>query len=130
MGYSYTVKAGLVMDAVQAIMDRDNPQPNRCQNKLPNGFWEYGREQPDGAITGTVWKTVRVLTDAERAEAAAKMGGGAKPDWIGDPVVKAGSFKVSKDGKIVRFPQLTKAQKAEAEKMGAAQFAERYARFA
>jgi hypothetical protein len=124
MGYSCTAKASLVMDAVQAIMDRDNP--NRVSNALPNGFWEIGREQADGAITGTVWKTVRKYTDAERAAEAAKMGEHCKPEWVGDPVVRTGSFKVSADGKIVRFPQLTKRQKAEAEANGAASYTERY----
>jgi hypothetical protein len=127
MGYSCTVKASLVLAAVESIMNEAMPD-NQSSNKLPNGFWERGREQPDGAITGTVFKTVRILTDAERAEAAAKMSGGAKPDWIGDPCVRAGSFKISADGKIVRFPQLTAKQRKMAEMAGAVAFTARYER--
>jgi hypothetical protein len=125
VGYSCTAKASLVLAAIQSVMDKAMPD-DKSSNKLPNGFWERGREQPDGAITGTVFKTVRILSDAERAEAAAKMGGGAQPDWIGNPCVRAGSFKISADGKIVRFPQLTKAQRKMAEMAGNVAFTERY----
>ena len=127
MGYSCTARASLVMDAVRAILDRDIPG-NRLSNKLPNGFYEIGREQADGAITGTVWKTVRKYTDEERAAEAAKMGQSIRPEWVGDPCRKAGSFKVSAEGWIVRFPQLTKAQKAEAEAKGAAEYTRVYER--
>lgn len=125
MGYSCTAKASLVLAAIQSVMDAAMPN-DKSSNKLPNGFWERGREQPDGAITGTVFKTVRVLSDAERAEAAAKMGGACQPSWIGNPCVRAGSFKISADGKIVRFPQLTLKQRQIAEAAGACAFTARY----
>jgi hypothetical protein len=125
MGYSCTAKAGLVLDAIGEIMDRAMPN-EKISNKLPNGFYERGREQPDGAITGSTWKTVRIYTDAERLAAAIKTGCPNNPEWVGNPCKNGGSFKISADGKIVRFPQLTKAQKAEAEKTGAAKYAARY----
>lgn len=125
MGYSCTARASLVLAAIQSVMDKAMPN-DKTSNKLPNGFWERGREQADGAITGTVFKTVRVLTEAERIEAAAKMGGACQPDWIGNPCVRAGSFKISADGKIVRFPQLTKKQRQIAEAASDVAFEERY----
>lgn len=125
MGYSCTAKAALVLAAVQSVMDKAMPD-DKSSNKLPNGFWERGREQPDGSITGTVFKTVRILTEAERVARAREMGGSVMPDWIGNPCVRAGSFKISADGKIVRFPQLTKAQRKMAEMAGDVAFTERY----
>jgi len=125
MGYSCTVKASLVLDAIQATFEAT--VPGTGSNRMPGGgFWERGREQADGAITGTTWKLFRKLSDTERAEAAAKMGGNCKPEWIGDPCTRGGSFKISADGKILRFPGLSSAQKAAAEAKGAAMFAERY----
>jgi hypothetical protein len=127
MGYSCTAKAALVLAAIQSVMDEAMPN-DKSSNKLPNGFWERGREQPDGAITGTVFKTVRILTEAERIEAAAKMGGDCRPDWIGNPCARAGSFKISADGKIVRFPQLTLKQRQIAEAAGDVAFTARHGR--
>jgi hypothetical protein len=125
MGYSCTAKASLVLAAIQSVMDEAMPG-DKSSNKLPNGFWERGREQPDGSITGTVFRTIRKLTDTERAARAAEMGPTVKPDWIGDPCVRAGSFKISADGKIVRFPQVTTKQRQIAEAAGDVAFTTRY----
>jgi hypothetical protein len=125
MGYSCTAKAALVLDAVQAIFEQSSPGSG--SNRMPGGgFWERGREQADGAITGTTWKLYRVLSEAERLEAAAKQGCPDHPEWIGNPVTRAGSFKIAADGKIVRFPGLSRAQKAAAEAKGAAEYARKY----
>ena len=128
MGYSCTVKAALTLDAIQATIEAT--VPGTGSNRLPGGgFWERGREQDDGSITGTIFRCVRRYTDAERAEAAARMGGNVRPEWIGDPCARSGSFKIAADGKIVRFPYLTKAQKLSAEASGMAEYVRRYGRF-
>jgi hypothetical protein len=131
MGYSCTAKAALVLDAVQAIMDAALPN-EKSSNKLPGGgFWERGREQPDGAVTGTTWKpSGPKMTDAQKlAYARSKGWTDDYAKYVGDPCRRAGSFKISADGKIVRFPGLTKAQKTAAERAGANAFAERFGGF-
>jgi hypothetical protein len=57
------------------------------------GFWEVGRENADGAITGTVWKP-----------------------WSHDPsrVVKKGGFRIEPDGTVTRFPGLSVEERREA----------------
>lgn len=127
MGYSCRVDCALVLDAVQHIMERDHGV--KSSNGFPSGFWERGREQDDGSITGSVFRTVRRYTDAERAAAAAKMGPTVRPEWVGDPCRRAGSFKIAAGGKIVRFPGLTAAERREAEARGAMMYAERYGNF-
>jgi hypothetical protein len=122
MGYSCAVKAALVYDAISSLIG------GTASNAMPDGgFHERSNvEHEDGAITGSVFKRVGILTHAERAARAAEMGPNCKPEWIGDPCRRAGAFKISSDGKIVRFPGLTKAQRAAAEQKGAALFTTRY----
>jgi hypothetical protein len=122
MGYSYAAKAGYVLTALQAVVDREWPNP--VSNALPNGFWETGKENADGAITGTVWRTVKKLTDEERKAEAIKRGCADHPDWIGDPCRRAGSFRIEATGKIKRFPTIPAAWRAEAERTGAERFRE------
>jgi hypothetical protein len=126
MGYSCAAKASLVFNAISELIGAE------ASNAMPDGgFYERSNvEHDDGSITGSVFKRVRVLTDAERAERAAAMGPNAKPEWVGDPCRRAGVFKISGDGKIVRFPGLTKALRTAAEQKGAALFATRYPGFA
>jgi hypothetical protein len=121
MGYSYAAKAGYVFQALGEIARRGTT--NHSSNGLPDGFYETSRvEHNDGSITGTVFKTVKTLTNEERKAEAVARGFGDHPDWVGDPVVRRGSFKISGDGKVVRFPGVSKAAKAEAEKAGAAKY--------
>src|SRR5262245_24937702 len=129
MGYSCTAKAALVLDAVSFLMRE--AAGSESSNAMPDGgfFERSNKEHADGAITGTVFKRVAVYTDAERAKVAADMGPNVKPEWIGDPCKRAGTFKISADGKIVRFPGLSKTQRAEAERKGAAEFAGRYSNY-
>ena len=127
MGYSYTAKAGFTSDAVQEIMDRDYPSPDNSTNRMPDGgFWEHGRENEDGAITGTVFALSRRLSYQEKVTRAAEVGQGCKPEWIGDQCFRRGSFRIEPDGRISRFPGLTAEHKREAEKRGAAMYAEIY----
>jgi hypothetical protein len=103
MGYSYAAKAGLTLDALATILRGKCPSSNSIEKT--GGFWEYGREQADGAITGTV----------------------VKP-WKHDPekVVKAGTFRIEPDGTITRFPGATKEERMAAESVGAEEYRKRY----
>ena len=54
MGYSYAAKAGYTMDSIGKLLD--DKYGRQCSNGMPDGgFYDYGREQRDGAMTGTVW---------------------------------------------------------------------------
>lgn len=123
MGYSCSARAALTLDALQAILTKETPQAG--SNALPGGFWERGREQRDGAITGTVWKTIGTYTPEQRAAKAAEMGI-SNPEWIGDPVRKAGSFKINADGTIARFPMVPLHWRITAIGNGAREYQRRY----
>lgn len=98
MGYSYTAKAGATLDAVTKLIRETTSYT--ASNAMPDGgFWETGRENGDGAITGTVWRPC-----------------GA------DLVRKRGSFRIEPDGTISRFPGLGAALTTKAEAMGAATY--------
>jgi hypothetical protein len=95
MGYSYSAKAGYTMDAIGELVD------SKISNGLPGGgFFEYGCENADGAITGAVWV----------------------PYMDTNKVTKAGSFKINPDGTIARFPRLAKKIRDEAVKRGAEKY--------
>ena len=125
MGYSCTAKAAFVRDAIEAQINK--MVPGKASNRLPGGgFWETGREQADGSITGTIWKAAGTLTDAERMAAAVKQGCPNNPEWIGDPVRKGGSFKISADGKIERWPGMPRDWKTLCEIRGAQKYVETF----
>lgn len=109
MGWSCAAKASLVASALSAIVTEKYGIPS--SNGMPGGgFWETSRkEHADGAITGTVWKTVP-----------------APAGKTGDYASKAGSFKITAEGKIERFPGMPKEVKAAAEAAGAAEYTRLY----
>lgn len=83
MGYSCTVAAADTLSRLAEILA---PRLTDSSNsfKLANGtegFWERGRENRDGAVTGKVWRSVG-----------------------GTFVKPAGSFRINPDGKVARFP--------------------------
>ena len=94
MGYSCTAVASMTLDAlVEIIVDTD------ASNVYRGRFFERGRENSDGAITGTIWKFVDV-----------------------DHVKREGGYKITADGKILRFPGTTKDERKEAELRGLEKF--------
>jgi len=104
MGWSCTAKAHFTLDALKEILRGNLNSSNSIESLRVGGhfgFWECGREQPDGSITGTVWKP-----------------------WETDPtrVTKAGSFKIDPEGKVLRFPGTSKEVRAEAEAKGMAEY--------
>lgn len=96
MGYSCNAASAYALDWI-----RDNVSlalPAKSSNGMPDGgFWEVGRENADGAITGTVWKP-----------------------WAVDPlrVVRRGGFRIEPDGRVSRFPGLSAAERAKASEAG------------
>jgi hypothetical protein len=104
MGYSSSAKASMVLDALMAIV-RDTPSSNIDRDH----FYEIGRENSSGAITGKVWKfTSGKYGDDKRM------------------AVSAGSFRIEATGKIVRFPATTKAERNAAYVNGMRKYAETF----
>ena len=96
MGYSCTAAASFTMDAIGKLIG------GIASNAMPDGgFYERGREQPDGAMTGTVWASI-----------------------AGDPnhCRKRGGFRINPDGKVARFPGLNRGLLTKAERMGAKEY--------
>jgi hypothetical protein len=79
MGYSYRVEAGATLNAVFAVTKNDAGSNVYFKNGKKY-FFEHGKEQEDGSITGTVY----LFLD----------GGFAK---------KVGSVKIDKEGNIIRW---------------------------
>jgi hypothetical protein len=114
MGYSCTAKAAHTLEGVQAVVAQVGEKYGYLtvlpgSNSLPNkGFWEIGRENPDGAITGTIWRPLN----------AAEKGRWAHLDKLDERVTRAGGFRIEPNGEISRFPGLTKKQRERAELVG------------
>lgn len=94
MGYSCSALANMALHSLIDIMKGgtgsigfDN-EPSNIFNKY---FYEIGKEQKDGAITGKVYKLTNNNTCLSR-----------------------GSFKILPDGIIQRFPTSTQKQRQEA----------------
>ena len=87
-------------------------------NGTPDGcFFEIGREQDDGSITGTVW---RHLNAKEKAHWQSL-------DRLDERVTRRGSFKIDAKGHVVRFPGISKDIRKLAEEHGAKRYEELYA---
>jgi hypothetical protein len=86
MGYSCTQKAALVLDALmvqlQARSDRDDLGSNVWTYQDREWFYEIGREQADGAITGSVYF---IYDD-------------------GQTVSRRRHFRINADGRIIEWP--------------------------
>lgn len=102
MGYSCTKDAGDKLNAIaQAYAEfADHYSSGRHKfghnvmlnnSALPIAFFERGRENADGAVTGKVMKMVD------------KFG---KIDHDGEYAVKVGNYRIEPDGTITRFPLL------------------------
>lgn len=102
MGYSSSAYASYTMVAVADLLRGKLDTNNGIERN--GGFWEIGRENWDGAMTGTVWK---MLPDGVRAR-------------------RAGTFRIEADGHITRFPTLTKAERLACEKAGQERYASLY----
>ena len=102
MGYSYSAKAGYVLDELIVQLQATNQKPdggNDYYSGSAHYFYEHGREQADGAITGTVWK------------------------YTGEKYCKrSGTFRIEPNGKISRFTGSNKNQRESAQIAGLLKF--------
>lgn len=89
MGYSCTRDAGDMLGIVGKVYATDG-NPNVLTINGKRYFFERGREQADGAITGTLM----MMLD-------------------GDYCRRAGRVRIEPDGTLTRFPALRKLQKEE-----------------
>lgn len=92
MGYSCSMAADYTLSAVQALIG-DPTSGNRLAN---GGFWDRGRENKDGAITGVVFKPH-----------ATNIG----------YVITHGSFRIEPTGIINRWPGMKQDMKDKALKL-------------
>jgi len=113
MGYSCTAAAALVLDQIRdmqvqsaTLQGVEKPTSNGFyQNGKCVAFWESGREQNDGAITGSIWKMM--------------------PDgWCR----RNGTFRIEADGVVTRFPHVSKAMRDMAQTIGIGNCVQRYGR--
>jgi hypothetical protein len=108
VGYSCTALASSTLDALQERFRHDGSgNTYSTDGGRTRFFWERGREQPDGAMTGTI---IRWL-DNEDAR-------------------RAGSYRIDPDGTIVRFPGIPRKYWAEIQAEGKRAYDTRYGRTA
>src|SRR5690349_12896181 len=88
MGYSCTRDAVRMLGLIQHAYATPNGGSNGVTLKGKDYFFERGKEQADGSITGSVYS----------------MRG-----------YKAGQFRIAPDGTIARFPRLSTTEKEELE---------------
>ena len=111
MGYSCAAKASMVHSALLKELKKTDPT-DQTQNvwispvDRAKFMEERGRENADGAITGTVF---RFMLD-------------------GQHIRKAGSYRIEPDGKITRFPGTQAKQREAAEAAGKAEYERVYGR--
>ena len=98
MSYSCTKNADDVLKNINDILQSKyhNKLPKTKNGQVidftvPNGFFEIGKENYDGAITGTVWKFLETFDDTGKFNCK-----------------KSGSFRIEPTGFITRFPLLPK----------------------
>jgi len=103
MGWSCTARAGLTLDGISKAFQGSS---NTWNTEKGTFFFETGRENDDGAITGQVWKTVDVPKKGR--------------------CKRAGSFRIEPNGKINRFPHLPSWLKVRAQEYSAAEYDRRY----
>ncbi len=87
MGYSCNTAAAYAMDEISAMCVKSTGSSNTWTHGKNKYFYERGRENNDGAITGTVWKFV-MHNGEER-------------------VKRAGSYRISPNGVVERFPTMS-----------------------
>ena len=80
MGWSATAKACEVERAWMETCQSQTGSQNVYEVAGKRYFYETGREQRDGAITGTVFR------------------------FVGEGCVRSGSFRIEADGTVTRYP--------------------------
>ena len=93
MGYSCTAIASFAKESLMVQLQAAGPaEEGNCWHcKGQKYFEEQGREQDDGAVTGTVWRFIQ-----------------------DNRCHKVGSYRINSDGTIQRFPTATAAMRQAA----------------
>lgn len=100
MGRSYTVMAGESLKAIFNILkEADEESSNVFYVKEIKCFYELGKENEDGSITGTIYKFINTTH-----------------------ILPAGNFKIDPEGNILRFYGSTKLQRIEARATALAEY--------
>lgn len=109
MGYSCTAAANLTQEAMFKELEADGVMTsgNSWTHKGKEYFLEQGREQYDGAITGTIWVTIQSGIYKGR-------------------VKRSGSVRIESNGIITRWPCVPSEYRKRAEAIGAAMFIDRF----
>lgn len=98
MGYSCTVKADdtlrMTLNNANGISINDYYPSNTWENNGHKYFYERGREQTDGSITGQIFRFTQ-----------------------GNYAVKIGSLKILANGKVSRWPGMPKSKIVEVKPM-------------
>ena len=84
MSYSCTSRADAVLKVISDAIYEKNGSQNTWTKDGNEYFYEVGRENSDGSITGRVWLLK------------------------GQLAYPKGSFKIDSDGALIRFPHLSK----------------------
>ena len=127
MGYSCSAKASLTLDAAMRILQAVFPgeSSNTWKKDGETYFFERGREQYDGAITGTVYRFVAAPAKKQVVTVQPMAQGGQVDTGYCRP---AGSIKIDPEGKIVRFATMSATQRQQAETQGKKEYDERLLR--
>jgi hypothetical protein len=91
-----------MLTQLRAASDKEIGASNGWRAKGQEFFSERGREQHDGAVTGTVWRN-----EAQTCH-------------------KVGSYRIEPDGTVTRYPTSTAAMRETARNVALAKYAERY----
>ena len=110
MSYSSTIKAGNVLDELIIQLKSAGTKDSASSNGFYDTsgrfcFYEIGRENRDGAITGKVMRSLK-----------------ENPNLCS----LVGTFRIEPDGKISRFPLSTKNQRSAAETSGLIKYHETF----
>jgi len=105
MGWSCNAAASFTLDAIKDAQTAMGCTSSNgiMLNGEQVGFWETGRENEDGAITGTVWAMVSE-----------------------DRCNRVGSFRIEPNGEVTRFPRVSRRVQIMCQEAGAKRFRETY----
>jgi hypothetical protein len=103
MGYSCTAVAAMVQDEmVNFLQSGDNKTSNTWVIRGRKYFYERGRENGDGRITGTVWESV------------------------GNMARKRGNYCITADGEVKSWPTSTALMRINAALLGREKYKQKY----
>jgi hypothetical protein len=105
MGYSCSTLANFAYDAILGLMQDPDEKLSNCWNSKGKRYMvEIGRENPDGAMTGSVYLFCGPEQNKFR---------------------RVGTIRIERDGTITRWPSSAKHQRIEAAEAARKRFQER-----